>query len=435
MKHFRFITLLLIAAIAITTNAEKVKKVTVLQQMGPMFSHFEKPVTDSTTGLSTVKWQSTEDRHVKGRDDQWAKYVISVSSSVIENHFNNVPFGRFRNMPNDITPLYWELTEEDGETVLHCYMKMPAEVVTNFWLASEETGIVDAETGVHYRARRSEPDCWKRYFTFRAPKDSIVDFRIYFPPLPETVNDVYIYGVPNWNLRGDHTVAINRPVSGLRNSPYAPYDIAPEFHKPRLVKPEHDYDKNNSGTWAVYTDVHLIKPATDKTFAIWRTKDATYLARATEQNWMREYFGRGGNNVLLDNNGRQYKLKDVMDAVIRYNNKSNANHGRITIEYILLANFNDNEENAHELARLLKRIPCKINLIPFNPHPDSEFQKPSNNRINHFVKILMSYGFTTVIRKTRGDDIDAACGQLVGDIENKIRRFDRLDPVNNVERV
>ena len=131
----------------------------------------------------------------------------------------------------------------------------------------------------------------------------------------------------------------------------------------------------------------------------------------------------------------RYPLKDVMDAVIRYNNKSNANHGRITIEYILLANFNDNEENAHELARLLKRIPCKINLIPFNPHPDSEFQKPSNNRINHFVKILMSYGFTTVIRKTRGDDIDAACGQLVGDIENKIRRFDRLDPVNNVERV
>ena len=108
-------------------------------------------------------------------------------------------------MPSAPHALYWELTEEDGETVLHCYMKMPAEVVTNFWLASEETGIVDAETGVHYRARRSEPDCWKRYFTFRAPKDSIVDFRIYFPPLPETVNDVYIYGVPNWNLRGDHT--------------------------------------------------------------------------------------------------------------------------------------------------------------------------------------------------------------------------------------
>jgi hypothetical protein len=313
MKHFRFITLLLIAALAITTSAEKVKKVTVLQQMGPIGCHYDKPAIDSATGLSTVKWQSTEDRHNKAVDDQWAKYVISVSSNVIDNHFNSAPFGHFRNMPDGMTLLYWELTEEDGETVLHCYLKMPAEAVTNFWLASEETGIVDAETGVHYRARRSEPDCWKRYFKFRAPKDSIVDFRIYFPPLPETVNDVYIYGVPNWNLRGDHTVAINRPVSGLRNSPDAPYDIAPEFHKPRLVKPEHDYDKNNSGTWSVYTDVHLIKPAEAKTFAIWRTKDATYLARATEQNWMREYFGRGGNNVLLDNNGRQYKLKDVMD--------------------------------------------------------------------------------------------------------------------------
>lgn len=313
MKHVRFITLLLTVALAVTAEAEEVKKVTILQQMGPIGCHYDKPVLDSATGLSTVKWQSTEDRHNKAVDDQWAKSIISISSNVIDNHFNSAPFGHFRNMPDGMTLLYWELTEEDGETVLHCYLKMPAEAVTNFWLASEETGIVDAETGVHYRARRSEPDCWKRYFSFRAPKDSIVDFRIYFPPLPETVNDVYIYGVPNWNLRGDHTIAINHPVSGLRNSPYAPYDIVPEFHKPRLVKPEHDYNKDNSGTWAVYTDVHLIKPVTDKTFAIWRTKDATYLARATEQNWMREYFGRGGNNVLMDNNGRQYKLKDVMD--------------------------------------------------------------------------------------------------------------------------
>ena len=86
MKHVRFITLLLTVALAVTAEAEEVKKVTILQQMGPIGCHYDKPVLDSATGLSTVKWQSTEDRHVKGRDDQWAKQVISVSSSVIENH-------------------------------------------------------------------------------------------------------------------------------------------------------------------------------------------------------------------------------------------------------------------------------------------------------------------------------------------------------------
>lgn len=126
----------------------------------------------------------------------------------------------------------------------------------------------------------------------------------------------------------------------------------------------------------------------------------------------------------------KYPLKSVIDAVVRYNNKSNANHGRVTIEYILLSGFNDNEENARELANLLKRIPCKINLIPFNPHPDSEFRKPSNNRINRFVSILMEYGYTVVVRKTRGDDIDAACGQLVGDIENRIKKFSSLESIN-----
>ena len=142
MKHFRFITLLLIAALAVSAEAEEVKKVTVLQQMGPMYFHYDKPVLDSITKLSTVKWQSTENRHNKAVDDQWAKNINCVSSNVIDNNFVNFPFGRLRDMPNDITPLYWELTEEDGETVLHCYMKMPAEVITNFWLASEDIKLI-----------------------------------------------------------------------------------------------------------------------------------------------------------------------------------------------------------------------------------------------------------------------------------------------------
>lgn len=118
----------------------------------------------------------------------------------------------------------------------------------------------------------------------------------------------------------------------------------------------------------------------------------------------------------------KYPLEDVIAAVTRYNNKSNANHGRITIEYILLDHFNDSDNEAHQLGKLLQKLPCKINLIPFNPHPDSEYKKPSNTRIDRFQKILMTYGFTVVIRKTRGDDIDAACGQLVGDVINRLRR-------------
>jgi 23S rRNA (adenine2503-C2)-methyltransferase len=77
---------------------------------------------------------------------------------------------------------------------------------------------------------------------------------------------------------------------------------------------------------------------------------------------------------------------------------------------------------AHELAALLKDTPCKINLIPWNPFPGAPYGRSSNSRIDRFSKVLMEYGFTTIVRKTRGDDIDAACVQLAGDVIDRTKR-------------
>lgn len=106
----------------------------------------------------------------------------------------------------------------------------------------------------------------------------------------------------------------------------------------------------------------------------------------------------------------------------RYPEKSNANQGRVTIEYVMLDHVNDGTEHAHELAELLKDTPCKINLIPWNPFPGAPYGRSSNSRIDRFSKVLMEYGFTTIVRKTRGDDIDAACGQLAGDVIDRTKR-------------
>lgn len=100
----------------------------------------------------------------------------------------------------------------------------------------------------------------------------------------------------------------------------------------------------------------------------------------------------------------------------------NANQGRVTIEYVMLDHVNDGTEHAHQLAELLKDTPCKINLIPWNPFPGAPYGRSSNSRIDRFSKVLMEYGFTTIVRKTRGDDIDAACGQLAGDVIDRTKR-------------
>ncbi|MXN88385.1 bifunctional tRNA (adenosine(37)-C2)-methyltransferase TrmG/ribosomal RNA large subunit methyltransferase RlmN [Pasteurella canis] len=119
---------------------------------------------------------------------------------------------------------------------------------------------------------------------------------------------------------------------------------------------------------------------------------------------------------------KKYNIKTLIDSVNRYLSVSNANHGKVTIEYVMLDHVNDSVEHAHQLAQVLKNTPCKINLIPWNPFPQAPYAKSSNTRIDRFQKTLMEYGFTVIVRKTRGDDIDAACGQLAGDVIDRTKR-------------
>ncbi|WP_408021818.1 bifunctional tRNA (adenosine(37)-C2)-methyltransferase TrmG/ribosomal RNA large subunit methyltransferase RlmN [Spirabiliibacterium falconis] len=119
---------------------------------------------------------------------------------------------------------------------------------------------------------------------------------------------------------------------------------------------------------------------------------------------------------------KKYNIAMLMDSVQRYLKQSKANHGKVTIEYVMLNQVNDSTEHAHQLAKLLATTPCKINLIPWNPFPQAPYTKSSNTRIDRFQKVLMEYGLTVIVRKTRGDDIDAACGQLAGDVIDRTKR-------------
>lgn len=119
---------------------------------------------------------------------------------------------------------------------------------------------------------------------------------------------------------------------------------------------------------------------------------------------------------------KKYNIESLIDSVNRYLKVSNANHGKVTIEYVMLNQINDSVEHAHQLAKVLKNTPCKINLIPWNPFPEAPYAKSSNTRIDRFQKTLMEYGLTVIVRRTRGDDIDAACGQLAGDVIDRTKR-------------
>jgi 23S rRNA (adenine2503-C2)-methyltransferase len=121
---------------------------------------------------------------------------------------------------------------------------------------------------------------------------------------------------------------------------------------------------------------------------------------------------------------KKYPIKALMAACRRYINK--APRDFITFEYVMLRGVNDSIEQAKLLIQIVKEVPCKFNLIPFNPFPNSGYLCSDKQTINKFKSVLVEAGIITTIRKTRGDDIDAACGQLAGKVQDKTRRTMRL---------
>jgi 23S rRNA (adenine2503-C2)-methyltransferase len=117
---------------------------------------------------------------------------------------------------------------------------------------------------------------------------------------------------------------------------------------------------------------------------------------------------------------KKYPIRDLLAACNRYLEK--APRDFITFEYVMLDGVNDSDSNARELAAIAKQVRCKYNLIPFNPFPRSEFRRSGPDRIRSFAEILQQAGLTVTVRKTRGDDIAAACGQLAGDVADRTRR-------------
>ena len=115
-----------------------------------------------------------------------------------------------------------------------------------------------------------------------------------------------------------------------------------------------------------------------------------------------------------------YPIAKLLDACRDYLEVSPRDF--ITFEYVMLKGVNDAPDHAKELARLLKRVPSKVNLIPFNPFPDSGFETTDMDRVKLFQRVLLDAGYIATIRKTRGDDIDAACGQLAGQVVNRMKK-------------
>ncbi|MDG9671971.1 23S rRNA (adenine(2503)-C(2))-methyltransferase RlmN [Hahella sp. CR1] len=135
-------------------------------------------------------------------------------------------------------------------------------------------------------------------------------------------------------------------------------------------------------------------------------------------------------DVLVPVN-KKYPIEELLAACHRYLSKL-SDKRRITVEYTLIAGVNDSETHAGELRDLLRDLPCKINLIPFNPFPNSGYERPSRNATLRFQKVLSDAGYVATVRTTRGDDIDAACGQLVGRVEDRTRRSQKYIPLQNI---
>ena len=126
---------------------------------------------------------------------------------------------------------------------------------------------------------------------------------------------------------------------------------------------------------------------------------------------------------------KKYPLRELMAACRRY--LEVAPRDFITFEYCMLDGVNDTDLHARELLALTADVPCKFNLIPFNPFPESGLVRSKADRIKRFAQILIDAGVVTTVRKTRGDDIDAACGQLAGAVKDRTRVAERMERATN----
>jgi 23S rRNA (adenine2503-C2)-methyltransferase len=128
-------------------------------------------------------------------------------------------------------------------------------------------------------------------------------------------------------------------------------------------------------------------------------------------------------NILVPLN-KKYPLKELMKACKDYFKDEKRRY--VTIEYVMLAGINDQPEHAKQLIRLLNDVRAKVNLIPFNPFPNTCYQRSDQATIDSFRETLMKAGINAITRKTRGEKIDAACGQLVGQVQDRTKRSARL---------
>jgi 23S rRNA (adenine2503-C2)-methyltransferase len=130
---------------------------------------------------------------------------------------------------------------------------------------------------------------------------------------------------------------------------------------------------------------------------------------------------------------RKYPIAVLLDSCRNYMAAQSDKKRVATIEYTLIKGVNDQVSHARELADLLRHFPCKINLIPFNTFAQSDYERPSGNAVSRFWQVLIDAGFIVTIRTTRGDDIDAACGQLIGQVVDRTRRSARYRAASDAQ--
>ncbi len=132
---------------------------------------------------------------------------------------------------------------------------------------------------------------------------------------------------------------------------------------------------------------------------------------------------------------RKYPIAMLLQSARNYIAAQRDSKRVVTVEYTLIAGVNDQPQQARDLAVLLRDFPCKINLIPFNAFPQSGYQRPSGNAVSRFWQVLVDAGFVVTVRTTRGDDIDAACGQLVGQVVDRTRRSERHRAAAHIQAI